>query len=401
MLPPILEIYAIWHPEDEVEAKPFFDALLHHFRGTPFSGLIGGAVEVYHRSHPWDGQRGAPRPIIFPTEKAGIVEPPRIVVLVPIIGFGLDAALVGKEWHDFVQSAMHAEKRSHKSTQIFPALLLGCKMGKKTLALLGSHQLISQRNSSSGLDHAATCRDLVQGIVQRLRGDRIKVFISHTKRAGEMEDIEGLVKVVRDVIASTRLQTFFDAQDIQPGDDWSATIVNEASSSAMLAIRTDLYPSREWCQREMLVAKTNGLPVVTIDSVGHSEERGSFLMDHIARVAVIKTKAGWDRNSIMVALNLLVDECLKRELWKQQQLAAADRVDLKDAWWAPHAPEPITLVPQLEKLSNTTKANLFRILHPDPPLGYPELQSLQNLSKLAGVEIDVMTPRQYAARGGD
>ena len=96
-----------------------------------------------------------------------------------------------------------------------------------------------------------------------------------------------------------------------------------------------------------------------------------------------------------------MDECLKRELWKQQQLAATSRVDLKDAWWAPHAPEPITLVPQLEKLSNTTKANLLRILHPDPPLGYPELQSLQNLSKLAGVEIDVMTPRQYAARGGD
>jgi hypothetical protein len=400
MLPPILEIHAVWHPEDGHQAEPFFDSLLAHFRGTPFSGLIGGAVEVYRRSHPWRGKDDAPRPIDLPGATAGSFEAARICAVVPLIGTGLDAALLTPIWQSYLRAVLDAEAKDGRTVQVFPALLPGCRMGGQTQALVGSHQMISQFDGGGGLDHDATCRDLVQGIVQRRTRDRIKVFISHTKRAAETEDIEGLVRAVRDAIASTRLHAFFDAQDIQPGDDWSKTLLTEAQSSAMLAIRTDLYPSREWCQREMLAAKLSGLPIVTIDSVGHSEERGSFLMDHIARVAVTRTADGWDRRSIMVALNLLVDECLKRELWKEQQHAAIDREALKEAWWAAHAPEPVTLAPKLLELGKSIGPNAIRILHPDPPLGAPELDSLRRIAGLAKIEIDVMTPRQYAARGG-
>jgi hypothetical protein len=260
--------------------------------------------------------------------------------------------------------------------------------------------MIVQIAGDGALDHDAICRDIVQGIVQRRTGRRIKVFISHTKKVGKGEDVEGLVRAVRDTIASTRLSAFFDAQDIQPGDNWSETLITEARNSAMLAVRTDIYPSRSWCQREMLTAKLAGLPIVTLDAVGHSEERGSFLMDHIARVAVSRSKAGWDRNSIFRALNLLVDECLKRELWTEQQEVAKDRVGLKDAWWAAHAPEPITLSPKLHEIKAASRNKTMQILHPDPPLGPPELEALQEIAKLAKVKIDVMTPRQYAARGG-
>ena len=150
----------------------------------------------------------------------------------------------------------------------------------------------------------------------------------------------------------------------------------------------------------MLTAKLAGLPVVTVDAVGHSEERGSFLMDHIARVAVSRTDTGWDRESILVALNLLVDECLKRELWTEQRLAAAGREGLKDAWWAAHAPEPVTLSPKLHTIASANLGETVKILHPDPPLGAPELEALLSIADLAKIKIDVMTPRQYAARGG-
>jgi hypothetical protein len=401
MLPPILEIHAVWHPEDGHQAEPFFGSLLAHFRGTPFSGLIGGAVEVYRRSHPWGAKENAPRPIDLPGVAASGLEPPRICVVVPLIGTGLDAALLTPTWQKYLRTVLDAEANDGCTVQVFPGLLPGSRMGAQTQALLGAHQMISQFDRGGGLDHDATCRDLVQGIVQRRTRNRVKVFISHTKHAAETEDVEGLVRVVRESIASTRLHAFFDAQDIQPGEDWSRTLLSEAQSSAMLAIRTDLYPSREWCQREMLTAKLSGLPVVTIDSVGHSEERGSFLMDHIARVAVVRTAEGWDRRSVMVALNLLVDECLKRELWKEQRDAAFDREDLKEAWWAAHAPEPVTLAPKLLELRNSAAADAVRILHPDPPLGAPELDSLRRIAELAKIEIDVMTPRQYAARGGE
>ena len=400
MLPPILEIHAVWHPEDGHQAEPFFESLLAHFRGTPFSGLIGGAVEVYRRSHSWGDNQAPPRPIDLQGDISGILEAPRICVVIPLVGTGLDAALLTPAWSAYLQAILDAEAKDKAVTQVFPVLLPGCRTGAHTQALLGRHQMIAQTGGDGALDHDAICRDIVQGIVQRRTGSRIKVFISHTKKAGQGEDIESLVKAVRDAISSTRLHAFFDAQDIQPGDDWSETLIHEAQNSAMLAIRTDLYPSRPWCQREMLTAKLAGLPVVTVDSVGHSEERGSFLMDHIARVAVTRSGPSWDRKSILVALNLLVDECLKRELWTEQRNAAADRVDLKDAWWAAHAPEPVTLSPKLHEIAGAISGETIRILHPDPPLGAPELEALQSIADLAKIKIDVMTPRQYAARGG-
>jgi len=49
MLPPILEIYVVWHPGDTAGGA-VAEALLQHFRGNAYSGLIGGAIEVYVRS---------------------------------------------------------------------------------------------------------------------------------------------------------------------------------------------------------------------------------------------------------------------------------------------------------------------------------------------------------------
>ena len=45
MLPPTLEIYVVWHPNDpagQTAAQQFIE----HFHGTAFSGLIGGAVII-------------------------------------------------------------------------------------------------------------------------------------------------------------------------------------------------------------------------------------------------------------------------------------------------------------------------------------------------------------------
>jgi hypothetical protein len=47
-------------------------------------------------------------------------------------------------------------------------------------------------------------------------------------------------------------------------------------------------------------------------------------------------------------------------------------------------------------------ASELRVLHPDPPLGPEEKETLRQLVLLAGVaeSIDVLTPRMLAARGG-
>ena len=78
----------------------------------------------------------------------------------------------------------------------------------------------------------------------------------------------------------------------------------------------------------------------------------------------------------MRALNQLVDECLKRALWARQQDLAAARPELDVAWWAPHAPEPVTLATWLQANPPPHNETPLRIMHPDPPLGPDELTLL-------------------------
>lgn len=233
------------------------------------------------------------------------------------------------------------------------------------------------------------------------------MFISHTSRTspGDESQVASLIELVRSIIGQTCLDEFFDMNDLQPGVDWDKEIRSAASAGALLAIRTDLYASREWCQREILCAKCAGIPVVVLDALQRGEERGSFLMDHVLRVPIRHHCHDDRRADILKGLNLLVDECLKGVLWRHQHKLAQGRTELEVAWWAPHAPEPATLAAWLVaertagRLAGTDSA---RILHPDPPLGEDEKVVLDQMAKLGGLNggLDIMTPRMLAARGG-
>src|SRR5262249_5836333 len=152
-------------------------------------------------------------------------------------------------------------------------------------------------------------RDLAQSIAQLVGSERLTVFISHTKRSAADEDgVLDLISRVRTIIGQTRLGQFFDANDLQPGYDWDAALRAGASTCALLALRTDLYSSRTWCQREMRIAKQTGLPVVILDALGRGDERGSFLMDHAPRVRLHRDPDGWRVSDIRLGLNLLVND---------------------------------------------------------------------------------------------
>jgi hypothetical protein len=415
VLPPVLEIYVVWHPGDGV-GQSIAAEIIEHFHGTVFTGLIGGAVEVFVRSKGWRSTIDAPRPLPVPGS-----EPPNGVAqaqfngIIPILGNELASAVQAEgPWRAFMANIVQAQQRAPGRVGVFPYRLHPAATNGTILGmLLGGHQTIAanppQAPHDTGRD--IRCRDLSQALAQFVSGDpkkQLTVFISHTKRsvAAEVGDIRALIDLVRSVIRETRLGEFFDASDLQPGTDWSEVLKNNAATSAFLALRTDLYPTREWCQKEMLIAKRSGLPIVILDGIGFAEERGSFLMDHVPRAPVRVDGEYWRKRDVYRALNLLVDECLKRELWKQQYLLTKDRADLAISWWAAHAPEPTTFIDWLE----SAQANgllpkvdqKVRILHPDPPLGPDERAVLEQMlsfaDRLRG--LDVMTPRQLAGRGG-
>jgi hypothetical protein len=155
----------------------------------------------------------------------------------------------------------------------------------------------------------------------------------------------------------------------------------------------------------MLIAKTEGMPIVMLEYLSRGEDRGSFLMDHVPRVPVCQQSGQWSDSDIRRGLNLLVDECLKRALWRRQEELARRRSGFGIVWWAPHAPEPVTLAHWLNKhlrARRKGKYTALRVLHPDPPLGADEMGALERMMSLAGLphQLDIMTPRLLAARGG-
>ena len=231
----------------------------------------------------------------------------------------------------------------------------------------------------------------------------LTVFISHTKRHSpdeEPDDVDHLVARVRRRIAATHLLSYFDDTDLQPGSDWDRELRRNAASSSLLAVRTDLYSGREWCQREFLTAKLAGIPVVTLNAVSGAKERGSFLMDHVPIVGYRDCSDETRNESIDQALNLLVDEALRRALWKLQE----EHLRSVGFDWTPlHAPEPVTVIPWLlDGREIAVAGRRVLVLHPDPPLGPDEQTVIEQLFAVAGLDgcVDVLTPRTYANRGG-
>lgn len=408
MLPPILEIYVVWHPRDAQGAQ-VADGLLNHFRGTTFSGLIGGAIEVYVRSRSRSGRiedSPAPIPSLNPPPY-NLAIPPYTAVVV-VAGTELaDAVQSPGAWRDYIEQVAGARAANPDTMGLFPVRVAPLALDQTHLAaVLGRYQQAAAEAWGKPEFGDTLCRDVAQGISQMVDPDhqRLQVFISHTKRLDTTEEgaVVGLVDLLREVIAGTRLGDFFDARDLQPGEDWAPRLIEEAARSALLAVRTDLYSSRPWCQREVVTAKRHGMPVVMLDGVRRGEERGSFLMDHVPRVAGHRKAEGWGEEAIWAALNQLVDECLKRALWQAQHRIASGSLGVDIDWWAPHAPEPATFADWLTRIDRDAKREEpIIVLHPDPPLGDDESDVLAQIGRLSGLNgpVTFLTPRGLAVHG--
>jgi hypothetical protein len=406
VLPSVLEIFVVWHPDDRAGPR-VAQALLDRFHGTAFTGLIGGAVEVYVRSAGWQGIGAPPRPIALPGgPPVDGVAAARYVAVVPVVGLALARAVERDDgWYRYLVELLVDSDR----VKIVPVQASQRRDEGRIHRLLCDYMYAVLPEQTTLGDAGMRpeedwLRDVVQTLTQFVTGsqDRLRVFISHTRKTSDdRARVRELTELVRDVIIHTRLDHFFDASNLQIGGRWVDDLRANAARGALLALRTDLYASRAWCQEEVQVAKEHGVPLVVVDALEGMEERGSFLMDHVPRVPVRRSRGGWSRSDVMRGLSLLVDETLKRALWRRQEQLGAG---LQVAWWAPHAPEPLTFASWLlsQPSERLRGSDPLRVLHPDPPLGRPERLVLEQVLRLrdADGKLDVMTPRQLAARGG-
>lgn len=179
MLPPILEIYVVWHPDDADGAAVAKD-LASHFHGGCYANMLGGAVEVYARSAGWQAVDDAPRPIVWPSAKtvngdaaAATVAPAQYVAVVPVIGLGLLRAAnrEGGPWDRWLQEALAAAQADPAHVTVLPLRLPGVPLQGRLAAKLPATQLLAEPDphTPAGLGlplPALRRRDLVQALAR-------------------------------------------------------------------------------------------------------------------------------------------------------------------------------------------------------------------------------------------
>lgn len=98
----------------------------------------------------------------------------------------------------------------------------------------------------------------------------ISLFLSHAKKGGVGEIY---AKTIKEFIDSTNMREFFDASEISVGYRFDEEIINHINTSTLIAISTDEYSSRYWCQREILEAKKTNRPIISVNCLKEYEDR--------------------------------------------------------------------------------------------------------------------------------
>ncbi|MCP4691048.1 MAG: toll/interleukin-1 receptor domain-containing protein [Desulfobacterales bacterium] len=227
---------------------------------------------------------------------------------------------------------------------------------------------------------AFVIRRLVTELCRYLHGDSVgdpspeaptKVFISHTKM--DIEEKPGVVDRLKTCLGPDQpIKTWFDSGDIPGGSRFAEEIASGVQDSSLLCLLTNNYASREWCRKEILLAKEKQRPIVVIDALTRCEVR-SF--PYLGNLPVIR----WREERPEAAVDMLLKETLRHlhdtttlEKWKRP----GDRIFTR-------APELITLahIPRPES-----------VLYPDPPLGAEEARALTSTG------VAVATPLERIAK---
>lgn len=204
------------------------------------------------------------------------------------------------------------------------------------------------------LEHGGDSEEALNGYLEK-----VSVFLSHSKHAGNGEAI---ARALRGYLHDGKgLASFFDVNDIPAGLPFDRVLLNRIRQSAVVAIHTDSFSSREWCRREIIEAKCHSVPLIVANCIGDRDERGFPYLGNVPIVRMDPVRM--DRLDAVVGR--ILDEVLKDFLWKCRiKVAGAAGPDVT---FLPRPPELISLA----ALPTGAVSNPV-IVYPDPPLSREE-----------------------------
>lgn len=370
-----LSIRFMWHPSDEAKIKPFVDycfSLLSRDLNQPFSRSIN-------------------LPIFFLTalERGIPVQEIKSQSNKTLIFLFLGKEIVSDdEWVNYIKNNIP------KTEDIISIPIAIDKTAFNLNDIFEDKNFIRSyefKNYTKEYTFIAITHEIYRHALNETKkaekgnGNALKLFLSHAK--DESNGIE-IAKALKKFIDNSPMQNFFDATDIAPGYNFEEEIIEHIKESTLIAIHSDSYSSRYWCQREILSAKEYDRPIITVDTLENFEDR-SFPFASNVPVVHIKIDGELEKELIRILGATLLETV--RFFYSKCLLNLC-----KEIGWIDKSTEVRSRPPEvsdIEKLLLKDERSIRYkhkfLVYPEPPLYSEELLFLTNLG------INVSTPLTF------
>ena len=220
-----------------------------------------------------------------------------------------------------------------------------------------------------------TCRLILDGLDRIVRNlatgagpARRVVFLSHAKadlRTAEAENRDALVSRLTERMHGTNygLEAYLDETHALSGWPWKDQFRKAIGQGAFLSVDTDAYAARPICQWELLQAKRDRRPILSINAVRERQPVTFAYGGNLpsTRVPDLDDDAGVDR----LLLDLMT-EMVRIELWLYEARAAVERAGLPEPVLLPRPVELTDLA--FHVLEHGADGSRATLVYPDPPL---------------------------------
>ena len=202
----------------------------------------------------------------------------------------------------------------------------------------------------------------------------LKFFISHAKMDGVAiaQSLIGILRQLRD--KGLNFDYFYDFEHLTPGTVWRKVLEAQATQSVLIALRTEAYESRYWCQREYLLAEQHGMPILVVDLRTNQCHDSALLPFDSARTVRVH-----DGNLIRVVLHATAVHL--RVLRMRSQAPSEVKI-------LPHRPSVYSLK---EAVKMARARNQSKIAYPGPRLPKDYRRSVDPILIQGGKQLDLVT----------
>lgn len=361
-----LSIVFIWHPDDDDQARPVYQAcieMLSRDQKRPFSRSLN--IPVFNRTS--QGELLPPELLELDTN---------CTLYMPFLGQNVIGC---EKWRNYVESLPNSSGR-----RIIPISI--DSTGYKAQGNIAGLNHIRASDYEGDLKNQHLMLSILHEIYRHALNEdaeelalgtesAIEIFLSHAKDGGCGL---ALAKALKVFIDQGKFRNFFDANDIGAGKSFDAEILGHIKNSTLIAIHSEIYSSRYWCQREIISAKDADRPIVAVDLIDEFEDRRFPNGSNIPSLRVeCQEDFSFDDSTLLKILIFAVLETIRynysKMLLKQAQVAGWFPAD---AYLSARPPEASALN-RARSESAVDPTDRIKFAYPEPPVYAEELDHLK------------------------